>query len=123
MLEIHRRGGPVFGGPGFGSRPQASPGIRYIYHAIGIWDWYLHFPPYFSYDIVVFSGLKFRWRSITDIETSRLSAATRIGCESLVYFLPPVIFLISLLCLQDNALIWCIGWQRNQGQGITILGG
>ncbi|XP_010923278.2 aspartic proteinase 36 [Elaeis guineensis] len=22
----------------------------------------------------------------------------------------------------DNAIIWCIGWQKNQGQGITILG-
>lgn len=24
---------------------------------------------------------------------------------------------------QDNAIVWCIGWQKNQGQGITILGG
>ncbi|KAK8969598.1 Aspartic proteinase-like protein 2 [Platanthera guangdongensis] len=22
----------------------------------------------------------------------------------------------------DNAIIWCIGWQKNGGQGITILG-
>ncbi|XP_008794007.2 aspartic proteinase 39-like [Phoenix dactylifera] len=22
----------------------------------------------------------------------------------------------------DNSIIWCIGWQKNQGQGITILG-
>lgn len=25
--------------------------------------------------------------------------------------------------LQDNSIIWCIGWQKNQGLGITILGG
>jgi hypothetical protein len=24
--------------------------------------------------------------------------------------------------LQDNNVVWCIGWQRNQGQEITILG-
>jgi len=35
-------------------------------------------------------------------------------------------FTLILKCLifyfQNNAIIWCIGWQKNQG-GITILGG
>ncbi|RRT79333.1 hypothetical protein B296_00006769 [Ensete ventricosum] len=29
----------------------------------------------------------------------------------------------STFSVQDNSIIWCIGWQKNQGSGITILGG
>ena len=89
---------------------------------------------------------------INDFKTRRLSSSAWFCCEfHLLVFCPVVgvfkwnikkflcqlVFCWSSVCLlsksksyidgtffvQDGAAIWCIGWQKIQGQGITILGG
>lgn len=42
------------------------------------------------------------------------------------FYIPYVISLnatVNLCMLQGGAAVWCIGFQKTQGQGVTILGG
>jgi hypothetical protein len=42
------------------------------------------------------------------------------------FYIPYVILLIATMnqcMLQGGAAVWCIGFQKIQGQGVTILGG
>lgn len=70
------------------------------------------------------------WRKRRDdTKTWGLSSAARICGELLFVILKFRCECISypsfihFIFLQGDAVIWCIGWQKSQGQGVTILGG